>query len=546
MNYFNKFFISLLVLFIFASNTNAQHHAAHDTTKAARPPHVKKASTATTVNFDKKEANSYLSADNYYAALMAFLEVYKDNPKDGLVNYKIGLCYLKTTLGRSKAVSYLEYASKQKDAPKDVFLLLGKAYQYANKFDEAIAALNTYKEGSKLKVETLTNVDKLLEYCENARELVAKPVDVKFENLGKMINSSGADYGPYVNASETFLVFSSQRQGNTGGSYDNPEDIGQNPADVYFSVMKDGQWQKAKNIGYTINTEESEECVGLNATGDKMILFFDSKTDFSDLYLSTLQSKQWLKPETMGSNVNTKSVESGGALSSDGKFLIFSSDRKGGFGGKDLYKSKRLPNGDWSTPENLGNTINSKEDEDGPFLTADDKTLYFSSKGFNSMGGYDYFKSDYNADKDEWSEPVNLGFPINTSDDNIYFSVTADKKHAYIAAQREDGMGDLDIYRITFNTEPGVSNSRTTIVQGTISGDSAADGKVKVTLTNAENKTVGIYNSKIKGGKFIMILPAGKYHLAAESAGLKTYTEDFIIPDKMQPAEMQKSFYITK
>jgi hypothetical protein len=543
MNYNKSLILIISAIFFFNINAIAQQA---DTSKTHHAPHVRRVSTAQTVNFDKHEAATYFSDENYIAALNAYLDQYKDTPKDLVVNYRIGFCYLKTNVGKAKAVPYLEYASKEKEVPKDVYLLLGKAYQYANKFDDAIAAYGSYKEGNKLKPDMLAVVDRLLETCENAKELVAKPVDVKFENLGKSINSSGADYGPYVNAAENFMVFSSQRQGNTGGSYDNPEDIGQYPADVYYSIMKDGVWQKAKNIGYTINTEESEETVGLNAAGNKMILFFDSKNDYSDLYLSTLQGKQWQKPESFGPNVNTKSVESGGTLSSDGNTLIFSSDRKGGMGGKDLYKSKRLPNGDWGTAENLGNTINSLYDEDGPFLSADDKTLYFSSKGFNSMGGYDYFKSEYNAEKDEWSEPVNLGYPINTSDDNIYFSVTADKKHAYIAAQRDDGFGDLDIYRITFNSEPGASNAKYTIVQGTVVGDSAAEGKIKIILTDGSNKTVGIYNSQLNHGKFLMIIPAGKYHITTEANGFKPYSEDFTIADKSQPADMQKSIYITK
>ena len=489
MNNNKTFILFILAIIFFNIKAIAQQT---DTAKSHHAPHIRKVSTAQTVNFDKHEAAAYFADENYIAALNAYLDQYKDTPKDVAVNYRIGFSYLKTNVGKAKAVPYLEFAAKQKDVPKDIYLLLGKAYQYANRFDDAITAFGTYKEGNKLKPDMMAIVDRLLETCENAKELVAKPVDVKFENLGKFINSSGADYGPYVNASETFLVFSSQRQGNTGGSYDNPEDIGQYPADVYYSIMKDGAWQKAKNIGYTINTEESEECVGLNAAGDKLILFFDSKNDFSDLYLATLKGKQWQKPETFGPNVNTKSIESGGTISSDGNTLIFSSDRKGGQGGKDLYKSKRLPNGDWGTPENLGNTINTQYDEDGPFLSADDKTLYFSSKGFNSMGGYDYFKSEYNAEKDEWSEPVNLGYPLNTADDNIYFSVTADKKHAYIAAQRDDGFGDLDIYKVTFNSEPGANSAKYTIVQGTVSSDSSSEGKVKIILTDASNKTVGI------------------------------------------------------
>ncbi len=546
MNHLKNILLISCVSLSFATVSNAQHAAATDTAKAHHPAqHVRRQSSATAVIVDKKEASTFFNAENYWAALEAYLQVYKDTPKDFLVNYRIGISYLKTKVGKAKAVPYLEYAAKQKEAPKDAYLNLGKAYHYANRFDDAISSYNTYKELNKLKGDALITVDRLLEMCENAKELVAKPVDATFENLGKSINTPTADYAPYINSSETYMIFSSQRPANTGGSYDNPEDLGQYPSDVYFTTMKDGAWQKAKNIGFNVNTEESEECVGLNAAGDKMILFFDSKNEFSDLYLSLLKTKQWQKPETMGPNINSKSVESGGTLSSNGNTFIFSSDRKGGIGGKDLYKTKRLPNGDWGTPENLGPTINSIFDEDGPFLTPDDKTLYFSSKGFNSMGGYDFFKSDYDAEKDEWSEPINLGYPINTTDDNLYMSITADKKRIYLAQQREDGLGDLDIYKVTLNSEPGGSR-HLFMVQGNVNADSATDGRVKITLKDTSGKTIGIYNTKATGGKFIMFIPIGKYHLTADSKGYKPYSDDFTITDKMQPADLQKSILLSR
>ena len=531
-------FLSFIILFS-ATISFAQQANPTDTSKR-KGPHVRSQTNATSINIDKKMANGYFNVQNYWAALQAYLEQYKDNPKDVVINYRIGFCYLNTNVGKAKAIPYLEYAVKQKDVPKDAYLLLGKAYHSANRFDDAIDAYKTYKEGAKVKDDALNNVDRLMEMCDNGKDLITKPVDVKFENLGKGINSNGSDYNPYVNANETLLIFCSQRQGNTGGSYDNPEDLGVYPADVYYSVMKDGAWTKAKNLGYTVNTEEAEECVGMNAQGDKLFLFFDSKADYADLYMTKYIAKQWQKPESLGQNVNTKSVESGAALSSDGNTLIFSSDRKGGTGGKDLYKSQRLPNGNWSIPTNLGTTINTQYDEDGPFFSADDKTLYFSSKGFNSMGGYDIFKSEYDSAADTWSEPVNLGYPVNTSDDNIYFSITADKKHGYIAAQRDDGFGDLDIYRITFNSAPG-GGQKYTVVRGFVSSDTAMIGKVKIILSDTTGKTLGIYNAITSGGKFIMIIPPGKYHIATESGNFKPYTEDFSIPEKQQPAELPKT-----
>ena len=164
----------------------------------------------------------------------------------------------------------------------------------------------------------------------------------------------------------------------------------------------------------------------------------------------------WGKPEKLRRNENPNAFEPSAALSPDEQTLYLVSDRKGGHGGLDIYRYEKIANG-WGKPENLGAVINTSFDEDGVFVGKDGKTLYFSSKGHKSMGGYDIFKSTYNSNTETWSKPENLGYPVNTGGDDIYFMIAPNGERAYYASDKNGGFGEMDIYRITF-IEKGDAN----------------------------------------------------------------------------------------
>ncbi len=491
----------------------------------------------------KKDANSFFAEGDFHSALDAYLNIYKNTPKSTEVNFKIGICYMSTNFDKALAIPYLEFVEKQKDAPKEINYYLGRAYHYSNRFEDAMKsyqkAVATAKFDSKIGIEP----ERQIAMCKAGIRLSRSPINVKFENMGKDINSPYSDYNPFITADESMLIYSSRRKGNIGGIVEGDPVI---TADVYISLNKEGKWQKPKSIAATINTEWDEECVGLSVDGQKLFLYLDNLDSYGDIFVSNLKGKSWGAPEWLGENVNSKDLEMGATLSSDGNTLYFSSDKKeGGLGGLDIYKSQKLPSGEWGLPINLGPNINSKYDEDMPSLFADGKTLYFASNCTESMGGFDIFSSVLDDDTKSWTKAVNLGYPINSTDDNMTISFNSSGQYAYVSALRPDGMGDLDIYKVTFND---VKANNLTVIKGVVfTGDTINPMTAQVTLFEKNGSDpIGLYTPNSSTGAFIIIAPSGAYDLEITKDGFAPYKEQIVIPENKQPIFLKKKFVLVK
>jgi outer membrane protein OmpA-like peptidoglycan-associated protein len=265
---------------------------------------------------------------------------------------------------------------------------------------------------------------------------------VRLENLGDSINSAFADYDPFISLDETNLYFTSRRSTTKGGG--KAELDGEYYEDIYVSHKKNGKWGKAKPVeGMNKNTNDA--ITGLSFDGLKMFIYRD--VNGGDIYLSEFKGNNWTKPHNL-KDINSEFHESSACLSADNKTLYFVSDRPGGEGGRDIYMSTLDAENKWSKPVNLGADINSTYDEDRVYVHPYSKALFFSSKGHNSLGGYDIFSSDYA--NGQWSKPKNLGYPINDVDDDFAFVITDDLKHGYYSSFKENGKGDKDIYFIDF------------------------------------------------------------------------------------------------
>ncbi|MCS6823445.1 MAG: OmpA family protein [Cytophagaceae bacterium] len=497
--------------------------------------------------FKKAVSNGdkYFEVDDYHNALNQYLEADRLFPKDPDVSYKIAQCY--HFLGHElKALPYLEIARNGGISDPEIHWLLGIAYHMAHQFDKAIASFKTYKSYVKPNdLVKLKQIDQRIQYCINGKEMVKNPkAKIKIKNLGPGVNSKYNDFAPVISADESILIFTSRRENTTGGQKE--ELTGEYFEDVYISVKSDTVWTTAVPIGSNINTPSHDACVGLSPDGQKLIIYRADKINKGDLYVSDLVGTIWGVPRDLGKNINTTAWEPHATISADEKTIIFTSDRKGGYGGSDIYMSKKLPNGEYGPPILLGPEINTEYDEDGPFLHPDGKTLYFSSKGHKSMGGFDIFHCTIDLETGKITSPVeNVGYPINTADNDVFFVWSADNKRAYFSSEREGGYGEKDIYML----EREDADADLVVFKGKIiSCDSKKPLAASIVVTDlTTQEPIGVYTSNISTGKYTVILPAGKnYGIAVEAQGYLFYSKNVDIPKLDHYLEMNDEICLSK
>jgi outer membrane protein OmpA-like peptidoglycan-associated protein len=354
---------------------------------------------------------------------------------------------------------------------------------------------------------------------------------------------------------ESMIFFTSRRPTTTGGNR-NPLDM-MYFEDAYWSIKRSKIWLPAKNIGKPINTVGHDAVVGIAPDGQTLLLYRDDNS--GDIYWSKQKGDNWTRPNAFPEPINSKYQESSAAFSYNGNRIFFVSNRPGGYGGKDIYYCDRAKNGKWGKAVNLGNTINTFFDEIAVFVQADGKTIYFSSEGHYGMGSFDIFKSVYENGK--WSEPENLGYPINSPDPDVFFSIGASGRNAYFSSNREEGMGDQDIYKITFlgaekkpvfSTEDpliasnsmgfkeadienkiSMQTSQLTLLKGIVT-DEITEKPIEATIElidNEENEVLATFNSNSASGKYLISLPSGhNYGLSISAEGYLFYSANFIIP----------------
>jgi hypothetical protein len=484
-----------------------------------------------------EDADEHFGHKNYLMAIPIYKSELKKDPNNKKLLLKLGICFINTKISREEAVKHLEQYTKDPKADEDGWLYLGRAYHLSNRIDDAIEAYTKFKT---LKPKRENEVANYLKQCSNAQKLMNQPVNVTFQNLGKDINSEDPDYYPFVDANEIFLAFTSRRKENVGGK--KVEVDGYHSSDIYFSKVENGKWSKATNAGRLINGALDEQVVGLKSDGLEMYVYLDHIDKFGDIYISKRNDlkSDFPKPKILDPIVNEK-IETSGCLSEDGNVMFFARREKIE-DQSDLYICRKLPNGKWAMPMKLPSTINTNLNEDFPYLSNDGQTLYFASEGHNSIGGYDLFKTTWNSEENTFTTPENLGFPINSTDDDRNICVTPDNRVAYISAFRPGGFGDLDIYRIRFNDNEQISKIFTGQIyyQDTLATSQPKNYVVSITATHKESNTDFLFTPHSKTGKFIMNLPSGNYEIIVSSSGYEDIKESLIISD-IGKIEMEKN-----
>lgn len=480
---------------------------------------------------DVKAAEQKMLNGNYEEALDDFLSLHSEEPENDKYTYNIAVCYLNVNGNKSKAVPYLEKLVRHEKHDPNVEYLLGRAYHYANRFDDAINYFGKFKTSAKGTKENIAAVDQQLQYCLNAKELMKFPSNVKFESMGFNVNSEYNEHYSFIPANESFVIFNTNRPEKSAYKEEN----GEYKNSIYLSEVIDGEYQKAYLIGAPIcKGNTAEEVIGLSANGRTLLLLVKDSKGSGNIYITEKdENGLFKKPVMLDKNINSPSDEIAASLSAEGDQIYFASNRPGGFGGIDLYVSKKQPTGTWSLPTNLGAAINTNLDEDFPNIAPDGKTLFFSSKGHTSMGGYDIFKANFDEESQKWENAKNIGYPVNTTGDDMNFRASINERYGYISAIRNGGMGDYDIYRVVFNeVEPEL-----TVLRGSIlSEDGSQINYPDVLLSVWDNKTkelVGTYLPNSNTGKYVVILAPGSYLMEVELYGFKIATQKLEIKDKI-------------
>lgn len=390
------------------------------------------------------DAEFFFATGDYQEALFLFLQLVKMQPDNANFNFRAGMTYLNIPGQESKAASYLEkavmnttlkYKSKdldEKRAPYHAWFYLGNAYRINNDLDKALDSYDRFKSLKDFeKKYNVRIVDAEIKACERAKIIKDSPLNLVKTNLGEPVNSAVADYAPVFTPDENTIVFM-----NSQKFYEA----------IMLSRKIDGIWSPPVNITPQIGSDGDMRPTSISADGNDLYLVKQDKNN-SDIYISHFDGNLWSSAVPLNKNINTRTNETFASLSPDGKSLYFTSDRKGSLGGLDIYVSKRQSVGDWGEAENLGSVINTEYDEETPYLSPDGRNLFFSSKGHFNMGGYDVFYSSLNK-YNQFEEAINLGYPVNTTNDNIDYFPVKDGKTGYMSLFEEGNYGNEDIYRL--------------------------------------------------------------------------------------------------
>lgn len=485
------------------------------------------------------KALTYLDNENYQDALTTLIEMEKLDAKNYKTKANIGYCYLVSDYEKAKAISYFDiilenyknisptydrYSHKEKSAPVEVLHWIGKAYHYNYEFEKALAKYTEYKEVlNPSNTEFLTAVNRDIAITKNAILLKKNPVDMQIVGIAN-INTPHPEYRPKITGDENIMYFTSRRPNEARNAQDAK---GLYYEDIYYSVRKFGEWSQPSLLDDNINSASHDACLYISPDGQYMLIFRAGSATLTEggIYESTLNGETWSTPSLLAANVNSNYWETDVNISSDRKTMYFTSDRPGGQGGRDIWIMKKLPSGDWASVQNIGNVINTQYDEETPYLHPDGKTLYFSSKGHNTMGGYDVFSTELGEDG-TWSSPKNIGFPINTTGDDVFYFPTNDGQRAYFSSYRSGGSGDQDIYLLKLPENEGKTLA---IYKGDAlyKGDAFYDdGSVieNMVITVYDSNTgeeIGVYRPNTTTGRFLFLLQPGRsYDIEFDADGV--------------------------
>lgn len=421
-----------------------------------------------------KESSKYIQNEYYFHANKLVDKLLEKNNASSNYNYRKGFLLTKINNQFSEAIPYFEkakehvslnfdvFSANEKNAPIELYYYLATCYHKKFELEKAKEFYSKFISLAKDKSE-LKELSKLkLMQCEYASTQNEMNASIKIKNMGNTINSEFPEYTPVISLDGTSLYFTARKKWKKNEQTTDPS-TNLPFEDIYVSYMNiDSIWSKPEKLSFCL-PNRNEASVSISSDERQLYLYQDT-TGNGDIYSTEINSKKKNKIDIVAiKGLNTEFWETHCYFSQDKNLLFFSSDRPGGFGGRDLYFMRKTSPNEWTKPENMGPNINSKYDEDAPFLSADNKTLYYASNGPKSMGGFDILTSE--NENGNWSVSKNMGTPVNSSNDEIYYTSTYDGSRGFFTSDRPNGFGEKDIYEI-INTS--IPSKKTILFEGHI------------------------------------------------------------------------------
>jgi len=386
-------------------------------------------------------AEGDLLFEDYAEALPKYMSLLQMYPENYNLYFRIGQCYLNTPGEKEKAIPWLETAAghishdyrggrlRESGAPYDALYFLANAYRISNDFDRALETYELFLRDVDTEKYDTALVRFQMQTCHNAREMMKKPVFLVDRNLGDGVNERFSEFNPVISSDEKTLLFTRELQ-----FYDA----------IFWSRKNGEQWTEPVNLTPQLGVDQDYYTSSLSADGQTLLMYRVDTYD-GNIYMSRLTGDTWSSVEKLNGNINTRFWESHATMSSDGKKIYFTSNRRESIGGLDIFVSARDSSGNWGPAVNLGPEINTLYNEETPFLANNDSTLFFSSRGHFNIGGYDIFRSDLD-ENGNWTTPVNIGYPLNTTDDDLFFTPVGTGDRGYHARFADDGFGKMDLF----------------------------------------------------------------------------------------------------
>ena len=477
------------------------------------------------------EQGEYLRAHAIYDSLWDM------RPNDSYLQYKTGASCVFRSNGREEAYDILKEMRGSTDFPKVTFYM-ARAKHFDFKFKEAIELYENYLEETKAsgrdRIETL----RLIENCENGIELMERQLALSLEILTPPSNKANSQYSPVIGPEGKYLYYTSRGPDSKGDLMTDQtkrSDIGLYYEDVFVAEHQGGDDQfdfgEGESISDEINTAQRHEApMSISYDNKMMFIYLSGDIAEEDIYISYhIGDTAWSKPEKLKGNVNTPHYEGHAFLAPDGRTLYFSSDKPGGLGGRDIYTAIMQKDSTFGNITNLGPKINTEFNEDSPFMYSNGSSFYFASEAHGSMGGYDMFYIKYDSVDHDWQEPINLGYPINTTDDDRFYYITKDGDWGYFSSARASGENLHDIYRI----QPGTFERLNALVLlvGTVYIDDIPSSALAKIMDDRTGDVLATLIADSTTGEFVYsLLPDHKYKISLLADGFEPKVEYVDVP----------------